>query len=308
MSLTTVVDRTGVRWTKFNSVYTRLTGATSKNAARELQDKISEEHVREYRQLDLDVNQQIKAEQNKSKFINDVGLLEYVYCCNIPREAIDSILKDMNLTICTKEKVDTVLYNLKLSFHEDNIHIEDTFCMLRVFGIEIWIEVLKLCRYFEYANPWQAIQNHITDENKATTTDLLRSMVPQGLPQEQFRTVMSDISPNLLFINEAGLWQLSQHTSTPMLKRFWASMWKTLSKRLVLEAQLRTIKAKIQTRRFVLEAQLLESEAKIQTRRLECEKKELENRLIHMQSLYLYSVERNNIMGNLQTERQNKPT
>lgn len=237
MSLTTVVDRSGVRWIKFNCVYTRVTGSTSKNASRDLRDKVKIEHVREYQQLDLDDDDvwRPKGEHIKSKYVNDDGVLEYLGSCNGQKETTEGILRELKLTLpapSTNRDREAVVYQNSIKFHEDDIHIEDTFCMLNVFG-KIWIEASKLCRFFDYANPWQAIQNHITDENKSTAVDLLKMTIPHGTSEVEaaLESLLGNLSPDLLFINEAGLWQLSQHSRKPMLKRFWTNMCKTLSER-----------------------------------------------------------------------------
>lgn len=76
MAIITTIDRSGILWIKFNSVYVLLTKIIS-NAVRDLKN-VSAKNICEYSQLDLDVKCRIKSENCKSEFINDVGLLEYV--------------------------------------------------------------------------------------------------------------------------------------------------------------------------------------------------------------------------------------
>ena len=315
MSLITVVDRSGVRWTKFNCVHTLLTGS-AKNSTREVQ-RISSEHVCEYQHLDLPEDQRVHLEQSKTKYVDDAGLLEYSNCCAGQRETIDGIIKELNLTVDTNDKMSgIVVYRDTLVFNEEDVHIEDTFCMLNLFG-KVWIEAVKLCKFFDYANPWKTLKDHIVEENKETLSNLMKIRGDSG--GEEFVRSLSDLSRDLLFINEAGLWQLSQHSRKPMLKRFWANMCKTLSERynmvfdvqqdevfavpkpststgepmdvdgqnykvLVLEAQLRASEAENKTLALVAEKAALETRMAIETAALE-------KQLTHAQSLYLYNVD-----------------
>lgn len=318
MSITTTIDRSGVRWIKFNSVYVQLTGATSKNAARDLQNAVSEENIREYQQLDLDVNHQIKSEQGKSKFINDAGIIEYANRSNGQKETIDDILTKLGLTLQSENNTNIAVYYESLTFDEENVHIEDTFCVLKVFG-KIWIEAVKLCRFFDYADPWKAIREHITAENKSTVENLLQTngSSNRGEIRLALGNQLRKVSPDMLLINEAGIWQLSQHSRKPMLKRFWANMCKTLSERYNMEfdaqhdavfAVPKTTKRKmdenadgdVQNYKVqMLEAQLRASEAEKKTLQVEKQLVTEQCKIREFQAMYLYNVERSTVVDSL---------
>lgn len=91
--------------------------------------------------------QQIKLEQGNTKYINDAGILEYISRTNGPKDAIDNIIKELGLTRQQNVNTNVVIYQDTIAFSEEDIHIEDTFCMLNIFG-KIWIEAAKLCRFF----------------------------------------------------------------------------------------------------------------------------------------------------------------
>lgn len=231
MSITTTIDRSGVHWVKFNSVYAQLNGDTLENAARELQNAVSVENIRDYQQLDLDDIYQIKSEHDKSKFINNASVVEYINRNNAQNEKIDNIITKLDLLI-PNDNTNVAVYYESLKFYEEDVHIKSTFCVLRVFG-KIWIEAVKLCYYFNYTDPWGIIRKHITAENKSTVENLHQTNGSSN-KREILMALGNQLKkphPNLLLINEDGIVQLSQYSRKPILKRFLANMYLTLSKR-----------------------------------------------------------------------------
>lgn len=206
MSITSTIDRSGVRWTKFNSVYTRVTGAITKNAAHHLSKIVdsgivNSGNVCEYLKLDLDHDHLIKNEQRTSNYINDAGLLEYLNYNNDQAEIIDGILKELHLTLPSNES-DIIVYRDTVILHENENRFKCTFFMINVLG-KIWIEAVKLCRFIGYVDPWHAIAIHITDSNKCKYSEAW----PTGVYRKRIG--------NLIFINKQGVAELFRGMRRP---------------------------------------------------------------------------------------------
>lgn len=172
MAITTTIDRFGIRWIKFNSVFSLLTKVIS-NSARDLRH-VSAKNICDYGQLKLEFKCSIKSENCKSKYINDVGLLEYFNFKRNKEDVIKSILKELGLSLQLTVNEDIVLYRDSFLFEDQKIYFANTFCVIRIqYGI-LWIEAVKLCRLFNYSDPWNSLCKHVTDDNKATAEDLLQ--------------------------------------------------------------------------------------------------------------------------------------
>lgn len=141
----------------------------------------------------------------------------------------------MGLLLQLTVNEDIALYRDSLLFENQEVYLADTFCIIRVQFGKLWIEAVKLCRLFNYSNPWISLCKHVADENKSTAEDLLQlDDFTNGEVCFASWNLFGDLLPTTIFINKTGIWQLSRYSRKPMLKRFWDHMCKTLSKRYTL--------------------------------------------------------------------------
>lgn len=117
-----------------------------------------------------------------------------------------------------------------LTFCEDNFNFNDAFVMVRIIDEnQVWIEGAKICQLFGYLKPWQAIEYHVSATNKRKLSVFTNSSYTLKLLVGDDEESVRNLSRDLILINEAAIWELSQHLQKPILKRFWQRMCKTLS-------------------------------------------------------------------------------
>lgn len=229
MSLVTVRDRTDIRWTKFYPLYVKCSGsANTKNATCELKQCVSERNVQEYQNLDLNDDQRVECEQGKSKYINDAGVLEYFdKTVNITDPTLKyAALKELQLQ---QTHHNIAVSTEPLAFCEDSFDFDDTFVTIRILDKkQVWIEGPKICHLFGYAGPRRVIESYVSDENKRKLHQFIGS---PGSCAGLEEVVKNDLSHDLIFINEAAILELSQHSRKPILKRFWSRICTVLSER-----------------------------------------------------------------------------
>lgn len=115
--------------------------------------------------MTLDDKHCVDGERRVAKYVNDDGVLQY---CNY----VDSCKASVILDVLSIQSVGTnigtscVVTSEPVAFSEDSFNIQDSFIMVRVGDSEIWVEALKLCRAFGYANPYVVLENYVDAADK----------------------------------------------------------------------------------------------------------------------------------------------
>lgn len=226
----TVIDRNGIRWTKFNTLYGFVTDVPdNKHAARDLVRYIDADNVRDYGQLELDDSQRVIREQRASKYVNDAGVIQYCKHVNVNKV---SMIRDALSLHNTQSKM-CVVSTETVTFVEDSFNINETFVTIRIDTDEIWVEGLKLSKAFGYKDPYNVMNEYVDFANKRKYSDFCKS--PDfGISVQttvNLSSGMADLSPDTVFINKAAVIGISQRSNKPILKRFWHRMNRELAEK-----------------------------------------------------------------------------
>lgn len=252
MTLVTVRDRDGVRWTNFKSLCSFIGAADNgANFSRDLYNYVLDNNnAQDY--SDLDLTESEKIADGSGAFVDDTGVLDYCRHCE-NNASVDAILRLLRLTLPPK----TANYDFinvsrePVLFFENKFMISDHLLVVRVNNKELWIECAKVCSYFDCDDEAvRLIQEHILPNNKRKMCDFTseqhqNAKIPLVVhPIDDLSGFISgskiltplyqglkNVNPDIVFVNETAIGVISRLLGKPIINCFWWHVNRWLAER-----------------------------------------------------------------------------